>query len=226
MSEEYPPLTPEETAQYDAISQKCLDEIIESANSTNWTESKKDGGVTFYTRKVKTSSFDQVKSETSIPVPIEQVIEYLGDCPDITPQMTAEERDGTVERTLYRVCGDKTYDEGILYLALESPSRLVTARDFLMYRKHYQKDDIHYFTQVSIENDKIRPPTKNFVRGQILFQGYVVDKDPEHDGNIRIRFVVHADPKGSIPGWVYNQVALGQGYAVKKLKDTLEKPKQ
>ena len=38
---------------------------------------------------------------------------------------------------------------------------------------------------------------------------------------VKLTFIVHADPAGSIPAWIYNKVATDQGYAVKKIRDEL-----
>ncbi|OHS96024.1 hypothetical protein TRFO_10200 [Tritrichomonas foetus] len=111
-------------------------------------------------------------------------------------------------------------------MALESGSKLVSPRDFVMFRKHYEQNGTHYFTQCSVPNETIRPEVKKFVRGKIIVQAFIVDKDPNNADSVRVRFVVHADPRGSIPAMIYNTVASNQGYAVKKLKDSLLNPKK
>ena len=211
--------TPEQIQQFDAASEKALENVKEALNATDWKELKRDGDTIFYSRSVPSSSFSMIKSETTISLPFDVVAKELYTCPDIKPEQPANERDGVIERTLYPVCGDRTYDEGLLYLALESPSKLVSPRDFVMYRKHYLIDGVHYFTQCSVDSN-IREENKKYVRGSILFQSFVVDNDPNSDA-VRVRFVVHADPKGKIPALIYNAVASSQGYAVKKLKDGL-----
>ncbi|OHS96023.1 hypothetical protein TRFO_10199 [Tritrichomonas foetus] len=101
-----PKLTPEEIAEYESLSKECLNTVLSVIDEKDWKEIKKVEDCIFYSRSVKGSSFSMVKSETTIPLPFDTVAESLYTCPDITSDMTAEERDGVIERTLYRVCGD------------------------------------------------------------------------------------------------------------------------
>ena len=49
-----------------------------------------------------------------------------------------------------------------------------------------------------------------FVRGRICTTGYIYT-ETEIPGEILVTYVVQVDPRGSIPKWVVNLVASGQG---------------
>lgn len=217
MAHPLPPLSPEEVAKHEAAINECLERVKALLDSPDWKKDKEEKDVVFFTRKVQGSSFNMIKSISMIPVPMEKVLDELSEVRNLEPDMPASERDDTHQQHLF-VAEPNRFNDGYMYLALESPSRLVSPRDFLMYRKHFEVDGKHFFPQVSIVNDAIRGPVKGFVRGNIITQCFVAEQAGDQ---VKLTFIVHADPAGSIPGWVYNQVATGQGYAVKKIRDKL-----
>ncbi|OHT11461.1 hypothetical protein TRFO_19101 [Tritrichomonas foetus] len=215
-------LTAEQKASFDKIADETLEKTISIlADKASFKEEKKDGPINFYTRSEKGSSFSQVLSSTSIPVPVERVLEELKKVEIIDPSMDKKLRDDTLYQELYVLDESDSFHDGFVYCALDTPTRLVSKRDFLMYRKHYERDGVHYFVHVSVDYQGVRPVTKEYVRGKILLQIDILDADPENEGAARLRFLVHADPAGSIPAWVYNMTAISQGYAVKKVRDRL-----
>jgi hypothetical protein len=205
-------------AEYDAAIQAVFENTVQLATGAGWTAGKVDGDISFFTRSVPGSSFTMIKSEISIPLPFEVVAKRCALLPAVTPDMPAAQRDGAIRRLLL-VPEPNEYNNGFLYLALDSGSRLVSNRDFLLYRKHFEKDGTHYFILTSIVNDAIAPPYKDFVRGKILVQALVLNVNEA--GEPRLKFIAHADPAGSIPAMVYNAVSQGQGYLIKKLKTEL-----
>lgn len=215
-------LTPELKAQYDAANEAALDKAIRLADDASWTQSKKEDTITFFTRTEEGSSFNMIKSITYIPVPMEKVLEQLNVIEEITPDMDAKKRDGVVRREIHVLDPSDEHHQGMFYLALDSGSRFVTNRDFLMYRRYYEKDGKYYIVNVSVEHPDF-PAKDGFVRAKILIQVYIADVDPEHADAVRLRFIVHADPCGSVPSMIYNVTATNQGYAIKKIHDKLVK---
>jgi hypothetical protein len=207
-----------QVAEYEAAIQSVFENTLQLASASDWTTGKVDGDISFFSRSVPGSSFTMIKSEISIPLPFEVILKRLAILPLITPDMPAAQRDGALRRLLL-VPEPNEFNNGFLYLALESGSRFVSNRDFLLYRKHFEKDGTHYFILTSIVNDAIAPPYKDFVRGKILVQALVFDQNAA--GEPRLRFIAHADPAGSIPAMVYNAVSQTQGYLIKKLKTEL-----
>ena len=217
MTHPLPPISAEDVAKYEAAITECLERCKALLDAGDWKKDKEEKDVVFFTRKVEGSSFNMVKSISMIPKPMEMVVDNLSEVRNIEPNMPAKERDGTHQQWLF-VHEPNKFNDGYMYLALETPSMLVSPRDFLMYRKHFEEGGKHYFPQVSIENDAIRGPVKGFVRGKILTQCFVAEQDGDQ---VKLTFIVHADPAGSIPAWIYNKVATDQGYAVKKIRDEL-----
>jgi hypothetical protein len=210
-------ISPAQLAEYDSAIQAVFENVVQLANAPDWQKGKVDDDLSFYSRSVPGSSFTMIKSEITIPVPIETIVKRLSLVPEVTPDQPAAQRDGAIRRKLF-VVSENEFNDGFVYLALESGSRLVSNRDFFMYRKHFEKDGVHYFVQASVVNDEIAPVYKDFVRGRIVTQAFVLSGEgPE----AKLQFIAHADPAGSIPAMVYNAVSQKQGYLVKKLKTDL-----
>ena len=210
-----PEISAEDYAKYDEDSKACFARIKDIIDSPDWKKDKEEPDVTFYSRNVAGSKFLMIKAVSVIPKPYDVVVDHMCRLDDIEPEMPASFRDGIHQRHLY-LKEENKWNDGFFYLALETTTRLVSPRDFLLYRKHYVEDGKDYFSQVSIVNDAIKPEVKGFVRAKILTQCYVLEKT-EGDA-VKLTFIVHADPSGSVPALVYNAIASNQGNSVKKIK--------
>ena len=219
MAREAPAIPPEEIQKYEEAIQKCFEDCKAVVDAPDWKKEKEEPDVTFFVRKVEGSSFNMVKSFSMIPKPMDVVVDDLCEVQNIEPDMDPKVRGETHQQHLY-ISKPNKWNDGFIYLALETPTRIVSPRDFLMYRKHFEENGKHYFTQVSIVNDAIQPEVKGFVRGRILTQCFLAEQEGDQ---IKLTFIVHADPAGSIPAWIYNKVATGQGYEVKVIRDRLMK---
>ena len=209
-------ITPERIAAAEPVAKACLEMSSQVLNSPDWKESKKENGVTYYTRSVQGSSFTMIKSSTSVPRPLDKMVDFCSRFREVTADTPQELRGGAIERRFWPFPEPNPHNEGFVYLALESGSRLVSNRDFVMIRKYYEKDGRHYYICVSIDDDKIRPVSKNFVRGKILCNATVIEAEGE---NTKVSFIAHADPAGSIPAMIYNMVSLKQGACVRAIRD-------
>lgn len=196
---------------YNEEHEKILGEFMSAYAASDWTKSKEDSGVTISTRSFPGSSFTMSKGEIIINHPLSAVNEKLKTLPKI------ENAEGFVQRYTFNDIGD---DHGscFVYAAIESGSSMVTNRDFLMYRRHYTKDGKEIYLHHSVENESLKPEDKNFVRGFMTMQGYVAE--PSGSGT-KLTFIVHADPKGSIPAMVYNAVSSKNCMAVKRIADSI-----
>ena len=213
-------LTPEQTQEFIKHHEEMLDKTFEYLNASDWKEDTKASNdiIKFFTRSVAGSSFSQVHSVVHIPFGIDKVTAKLDLIPKITPDMPEKERNGNHARdVLFNIEGDE--NKGLVFfLELESPSRLASPREFVMLRRTYIRGDQHIYLHVSIPYDA-RPVPKGFVRGLIHFQAYIAT--PEGPDSTKLDFIVHADPQGSIPGWIYNSVAVSQGNAAKQIRDDI-----
>lgn len=214
-----PEISDADYAKYEEAAAGCLARVKEVIDSADWKKDKEEPDVTFYSRSAPGSKFLMIKAVSLIPKPYDVVVNHLCGMDDIEPSMPADKRDGTHQRHLFVKEANK-WNDGFLYMALETTSRLVSPRDFLMYRKHFAEDGKDYFSQVSIVNDAIKPEVKGFVRAQILTQCFVIEQAGD---NVKLTFIVHADPAGSVPAMIYNTIACNQGNCVKKIKLELTK---
>jgi hypothetical protein len=213
-------LPPEVLASYNAAHEKELEHVKAILDDPGWKSFKEEPDISFYWRTVPDSKFGQLKSVVSIPAPLEAVVTALEGDQLVDANTPKDKRDGCQSRYLFNpVAGDPC--EGIfLYIGLETPTRVVWPRDFLLYRRKYPFNGGFIYLHCSVENETLKPQDKkNYVRGTIFFEADVAYPDPDHPGAVRFVFMTHADPMGSIPAWVYNTVATDQGYAAKKIRD-------
>jgi hypothetical protein len=212
-------VTPARLAEYERESKARLDKLLAILNDKSWTESKKEPDITFYTRTDPSSDFSQLKSIVSIPAPIEVVLEALKPIEPVNSKTPEKERHGLVERkVLYGPSKDGS-ETSIFYFVVDSPAPLISAREFLVFRKLHQLPGGTYsFFHHSVTIPELCPENKDYVRGDMLFQGYLAEPDPDHAGSVRLTFFVHADARGSVPAWVVNKTITNQGYAAKGIK--------
>lgn len=207
-------------APYKAIHEETLNKCIKLKEGAAWKFSKEEDGVKFYTASAEGSSFSMVKSETIIKATMEAVNDRIAKTPTIDANTPDNQRDGARERWLSNTVDDETRAT-FMYIALISPSSLVSERDFFMYRRCYERDGVHIQLNVSVKNDEIKPDVKGRVRAHMFFQIFFVEKID--DATTKLTFMCHADPKGSVPAFVYNAGAVGQGASLKTIRKDLEK---
>jgi len=211
-------VSPDLLAQYNAVHEETLTRLLSLVNDPSWKQFDVKPDITIYTRADPNSSYNMAKGVVSIPVPVEVVYNKLKTVPKIDPSMPADVRDGTKEKYQFAEIPGDEHDSCFMYVGLESPSAMVTAREFLMYRRHYFVENKHIFLHVSVENDELKAPAKGYVRGKMIMQGYVIE---EESGNTRLTFIAHADPAGWIPAMVYNSSVSNQCMIAKKVRDQI-----
>lgn len=208
-------VTPEQIAAYGKQSEALLSKVLTIKDSPDWKQSKQETDITFYTRTDPSSPYTQVKSVVSIPAPMDKVLEVLNEIEVVDASTPKEKRHGLNERKVLYGPLDDEFQTSIFLIELESPAVLVSPRDFVLFRRHYQKDGKHIYLHSSIVNDDLYPEKKGVVRGEMLFQSFIAEQD---NGNVKLTFLVHGDPKGKIPSAVFNMVVQNQGYAAKGIR--------
>ena len=209
---------PPPTAEMIADHEKYLNECLELIEKAPWKLSKEEPKIKFYTAPYTGSSFSMVKSVVSVPNAHEKLLNILATIKTIDENTPDEERDGEKECFLLKEFDDE-HKSGYLYTSVFSGSRLVSDREFFMLRRHYVIDGKDIWLHCSIKGDDICPPKKGNVRGNITFQMYMAEKDPENEGADKLTFIVHADPCGKVPAMIYNAVAVSQGYSALKIRE-------
>ena len=206
-------------AAYNAQIKERYDHMIAILDDPGWTKEKEEKGVVFYKRSEKGSSFAQVKSVVTISKPIEDVVEVLKVVKTVDENTPKEQREGCIERRALNPIEGDPDNAQFFYIIVESPSRLVTSRDFLMYCKFFRDGDKVSLVRTSIVNDSLVPVNKKYVRANMLFQGFVCEPCPE---GTKLTFLAHGDPCGSVPAMVYNAAAVKQGYSAVRIKEQCE----
>ncbi|EAY10380.1 hypothetical protein TVAG_109640 [Trichomonas vaginalis G3] len=200
--------------------EKRLHEMLEIVEKGDWKLSKEETNIKFYTGTYPGSSFNMVKSVVTILGKHKKTVELLDTVKTIDKNTPKEEAKGVKERYVF---GGAEGGPRYLYMSLQSGSMLVSDRDFLTLRKRYDLPDKQVWLIASIDNDDLKPPTKDNVRGKMTFQAFILEQDKDDDAYDRLTFVVHADPCGSIPAMVYNAVATKQGYNVLSIRNSVLK---
>lgn len=204
--------------EFSQKNEKVVDHVLEILNDPSWKESKKEPEITFYTRSEAGNSFTQVKSVVSIAAPMSTVLDVLRPIETIKPSDPKEKRHGFLERKVVYGPEENADETSIFYIAMEAPGPMISARDFLLFRKHYSRDGKEIYMHCSVTEDSLVPPAKGMVRADMFFQGFICENDPDNANCIRLTFVAHADPCGSLPAWAYNMVVTNQGYAAKGIR--------
>lgn len=206
-------------APYNAQMEKQLEHVKAIIDDAGWKVDKEEQDITFYLRYEEPSKFAQVKSIVTINKPVDEVFNYVKAVRVVDKDTPKDQREGCIERrTLNPIEGDPN-EAQFYYIIIESHSRLVSARDFLMYQKVFTEGDKRYLVRTSIVNDSIKPVDKNYVRANMFFQAFVMEPA---DGGCKLTFLCHADPSGSIPAMVYNVAAVNQGRSALRFKQALE----
>lgn len=206
--------------QYNAQIAKELEHVKSIVEDDGWKVDKKDKDITFYLRYEAPSKFAQVKSVVTIKKPVDEVFDYVKTVRVVDEHTPADQREGCVERrTLNPIEGDPN-EAQFYYIVVETHSRLVSSRDFLMYQKVFKEGDKRYLLRTSIVNDALKPPHKSYVRANMHFQAFVMEPCPD---GCKLTFLCHADPSGSVPAMIYNAAASNQGRSALRFKQALEK---
>lgn len=198
-----------------------LAHVKEIINDPNWTKEKEEPAIVFYKRMEKGSSFAQIKSVVTIKgKTVEEVQDYMKHIRTIDENTPKDQREGCLERRVVKTIEGDANEASFYYIAVETSSRLVSSRDFLMYQKAFVEGDKCYLVRTSIVNDEIKAPVKKYVRANMFFQAFV--SEPCEEGT-KLTFLCHADPSGNVPAMIYNVAAINQGYSALRAKQALEK---
>ena len=204
---------------YNAQIKERYDHLMSIIDDPGWTKEKEEKDAVFYKRSEKGSSFAQIKSVVTINKPIESVVEVLKVVKTVDENTPKDEKDGCIERrALNPIAGDPD-DAQFFYIVVESSSRLVTSRDFLMYAKFFRDGDKVSLVRTSVVNDSIVPVNKKYVRANMFFQAFVCEPC---EAGTKLTFICHADPCGSVPAMIYNAAALKQGNSALRIKEAVE----
>ena len=158
-----------------------------------------------------------------MPYTTEEILGKIRPLDLIDENTPKEKRHGIANRKiLWQDKNDTEHENLIVYICMETPTRIVSKRDLIVFRRLYERDGKSFFMHTSFENDAIMPPVKGNVRSKIYFQLYIVEDDPEVPGNKRLWFICQANPMGNIPAWVYNFIVVTQAENPKIIKEQIK----
>lgn len=213
--------TPEQVTEYEHQWEQAVDTVFAVVDADGWKkENSKDSNLEIFIRHDKSSSFAQVKSVTTVHSTLAAVEENFKTVKTVDDKTPKDQREGAIERRLLSQAGDGADAAGFFYIVVESSSRLVSPREFLCFQKIAHRDGKIALVRTSIENEALHGVGKGNVRGKMIFQGFVAEQQGD---NVKLTFVVQADPCGSVPAMVYNAVATGQGYNLLSMRKELDK---
>jgi len=102
----------------------------------------------------------------------------------------------------------------------------VSNRDFMLFASEvWMKSGDFAVVTNSIEHPDF-PPAPGFVRGVVKNSGLYVEECGQGDRECIVTYVVQLDPKGMIPSWVANIVAINQPLVVSQIRNAIEARKK
>jgi hypothetical protein len=211
--------SPEQIASYQAKVEAAFGTVKSLVDDPQWKENKKEKDIVFYFRYESGSSFCQVKSIVTIAKPPEVTFNFVKSDRPVNASTPKDQKEGCIERrNLAPVDGDPN-ESKFYYIVVDANSRLVSNREFLMFQRVFREGDKLFLVRTSVDNEALVPPAKGTVRGNMVFQAFIVEPDP---AGSKLTFLCHAEPNGSIPSALYNAAATNQGYSALRFKKALE----
>ena len=115
--------------------------VLHILDDPGWVEKEKKTGITFYTRSVAGSSFNQIKSVVTIPTTLDKLYEELKKVVPVNGETPKEKRDGFLERCILSEIDEQT---AFYYIALETSSRFVlSVRNKMKFVPHREIAPVH-----------------------------------------------------------------------------------
>ena len=166
---------------------------LSSLRDNNWVFDEKDKNLSIYKRAVKGAAHSMMAASTSIDIDSNKFLSVL-----LNDAYMLEVDDSKKERKTYKT--EKLNDSTTLYYSYQrgAGKLIVDPRDFVSCTLVSESSDEIYAVTTSIE-DKDYPPIKGAVRAEVIMQGWRLSKN---GANTDVVFLIHMDPKGSVPATV------------------------
>lgn len=169
-----------------------------------WELRRDRDGIKVYTRAVLGSEYKEVRSEMTVPYPVNELVGLVMDT-DACPDWAALCKDSHVAESV-------SPQEAFIYTYNDLPWP-VTDRDAVGHVKWRIANDGTVTMQVQIVSGKV-PTKRRVIR---LSQGTTSWAfTPTADGNTQIISYAHLDPGGSVPPWLTNMLLVDSPF------DTME----
>ncbi len=179
-----------------------------------WELKKNEGGVKIYTRKVANSSIKAVKVECHFDVTPSQMVAVL---------MDVKNSEDWLYHTSNNYLIKQVSPSELYYYSMVEVPWPVHNRDFIAHIKVSQDAATKVITVDAPCIPDMVPRKPGVVRVADSKGKWVIT--PVHKHRVKIVYTLHADPGGSIPGWLSNMfVTQGPSESFKKLKLQLQKP--
>jgi len=186
---------------------KAVESLLELEKRDDWKLKKDKGGLKGYTLKPDDSPFHMTRGEIVIHQPAKTVVDWMFVNTDNHFKETVQIQDPTVsDCELLEVAA--TPEDGMLVWAQFETPPLIKSRDFVW--REYDIDlgnGIWVITVVNQVSDQ-KPPMGRNIRGEIGVSGYITRA--LDDTSCSLTYFTQVDPKGWVPVWVTNLVAMQQ----------------
>lgn len=211
--------TAEMLENYSKLHKQAVDKVLAILDAPDWEKTKEDTDIVFYKRFVKDSPLAQIKSVVYIPdTTMDEVKEVLQPVPKVdkdTPENQRHKMDYA-----YELEGSGNGYQ-LYVIGTQAPGMMVSGREFILFRKLVEKGGYYTAINVSVPDNDLVPVDKHHVRGEMFFQGFAARVSPKNEKDIELNFVVHSDPKGSLPVALFNKVVTFQGFAARGVRNQI-----
>ena len=215
-------ITSELIEQYNKMHVEKKNYIIHSIEESNWVLQKQEENIKLYFRSIDGSKFIETKTVVNVKAPAQCMVDIMTTGKvyklEDTPQGPIPPRE------IYMIYDAHDENQSYIYfMAMESPFFMVTPREFMLYRRTYFENGKTIFVQMSIDNEDIKPQRKEYVRGFISEQRFVIEEDTEDKNQCILTVFSHVNPGGSLPSWAVNYSVKNQLDGIKYITNEVVK---
>jgi len=196
--------TPTTKEQYEEISNQTQKLYLESemgGEKEEWTvypSGYEDKGISVF-EKADSSGFTCMKAISIVPCSPEKMIEI------ITSEDLQFRKRWDKDLNDWNIFERITPEITVVYRSYNSPSYIISPRDFVAVSSKYRAPDGSFVTcGTSINHKKYLEENPGYVRARVILTGISVRPIQGSPNQCKCCRIIHLDPKGMIPAWIVN----------------------
>lgn len=191
-----------------------VDELIYLSEEPGWPESDRTGEYVVYSKQTE-SGLNWVKGQGPINAPANEIFDFILTDGN-TPKYDKQFKSGHIIEELGLGINAK-----IEYSRYHGAT-FVSDRDFWTVSAGFQLLDDHFILIATSVVHPDCPEVRKVVRGDVYIGGFIITPDANDPLNRSyMHYINQVDPKGYIPKYLINKLAVDQGFVPKKVNKYL-----
>jgi hypothetical protein len=180
----------------------------------DWELKQDKDGIRVYTKLMDNSPIKAVKTVCTINTSLTALTAVLLDIKSTPDWVYATKKISLLKQT--------SLSELFYYSEIEIPWP-VSNRDFIVLLSVTQDPKTKVVSVIGYNKPDYLPENKNIVRIQHSYSKWLIT--PVQNGQVRIEYILEADPGGTVPAWLINMFATkGPFETFKNLREQVKKP--